>query len=72
MMRLHRVYRRPLKLVVMLNQESRAVEAARATGAILSVLGWEREQDQSVRAISVIGEGFHPPQPASMFTATVT
>jgi energy-coupling factor transporter ATP-binding protein EcfA2 len=67
LMRLHRVYNRPLKLIVMLNQESRAVEAARATGAILSVLGWEREQDQSVRATSVVGEGFHAPQPASVF-----
>jgi hypothetical protein len=72
-MRLHRVYHRPLKLVVMLNQESRAMEAARATGAILSVLGWEREQEhQSVQRISVIGEGFHAPQPAAMFAATGT
>lgn len=72
-MRLHRVYRRPLKLIVMLNQESRAVEAARATGAILSVLGWEREQEsQSVQRISVIGEGFHAPQPAAVFAATGT
>ena len=67
LMRMHRVYDRPLKLIVMLNQENRAVEAARATGAILSVLGWEREQDQSVESISVIGEGFHAPQPASVF-----
>jgi len=73
MMRVHRVYRKPLKLIVMLNQENRAVEAARATGAILSVLGWEREQEiQSVRSISVIGEGFHAPQPASVFEATGT
>lgn len=72
-MRLHRVYRQPLKLIVMLNQESRAVEAARATGAVLSVLGWEREQEnQSVRSISVIGEGFHAPQPATIFDATGT
>jgi hypothetical protein len=70
-MRLHRVYHRPLKLIVMLNQESRAVEAARATGAILSVLGWERQQEiQSVRSISVIGEGFHAPQPSVMFAAS--
>ncbi|MEZ5413688.1 MAG: AAA family ATPase [Opitutaceae bacterium] len=72
-LRLHRVYHRPLKLIVMLNQETRAVEAARATGAILSVLGWEREQEsQSVHRISVIGEGFHAPQPAAVFTATGT
>lgn len=70
-MRLHRVYRRPLKLIVMLNQESRAVEAARATGAVLSVLGWEREQEsQSVRRISVIGEGFHAPQPGAVLAAS--
>ena len=72
-MRLHRVYRRPLKLIVMLNQESRAVEAARATGAILSVLGWERELEiESVRSISVIGEGFHAPQPGIMFETAAT
>jgi hypothetical protein len=67
-MRLHRVYGRPLKLIVMLNQENRAVEAARATGATLSVLGWEREQEiQSVQSISVIGEGFEAPQPGVLF-----
>lgn len=72
-MRLHRVYCHPLKLIVMLNQESRAVEAARATGAILSVLGWKREQEnQSVRSISVIGDGFHTPQPDTIFDATGT
>jgi energy-coupling factor transporter ATP-binding protein EcfA2 len=65
--RLHRVYNRPLKLVIMLNQESRALEAARATGGILAVLGWIREQEESMRAISVIGEGFHAPQPARLF-----
>ena len=71
MMRLHRVYDRPLKLIVMLNQENRAVEAARATGAILSILGWEPEQEiQSVKSISVIGEGFHPLQPSAIFETT--
>jgi hypothetical protein len=72
-MRLHRMYRRPLKLIVMLNQQSRAMEAAQATGAMLSVLGWEREQQiQSLRQISVIGEGFHAPQPTEIFPSTET
>jgi hypothetical protein len=65
--RLHRVYSRPIKLIIMLNQESRALEAARATGGILSVLGWARDQEKAVNAISVVGEGFHAPQPASLF-----
>jgi hypothetical protein len=69
-LRLHCVYNRPLKLVLMLNQESRAVEAARATGGILTVLGWTQEQDQSLSAINVIGDGFYPPQPARLFAET--
>lgn len=71
MMRLHRVYSRPFKLIVMLNQESRAVEAARATGAVLSVLGWDREQEvNSMQSINVIGDGFCAPQPVSIFSKT--
>jgi len=70
LVRLHRVYDRPLTLVVMLNQESRAVEAARATGGILGVLGWSREQEESVRATSVIGGGFFALQPGRLFEKT--
>jgi energy-coupling factor transporter ATP-binding protein EcfA2 len=66
-MRLHRVYSRPLKLIVMLNQENRAVEAARATGGILTVLDWERDQKKAMNLISVVGEGFHAPQPTTLF-----
>jgi hypothetical protein len=65
--RLHRVYQRPLKLVIMLNQESRAVEAARATGGVLTVLGWALEQDEPAEARTVIGEGFFAPLPAKLF-----
>jgi hypothetical protein len=64
--RLHRVYKHPLKFIVMLNQESRALDAARATGAMLAVLGWSLTQDESVRNISVIGEGFCAPQPVEL------
>ena len=70
--RLHRVYERPLKLLIMLNQESRAVEAARATGGILEVLGWTREQDEFVEATRVIGEGFFAPQPITLFRTDQT
>ncbi len=71
LIRLHRVYRLPLTLVVLLNQESRAVEAARATGGILSVLGWARAQDEPVQATNVIGTGFYPPHPAMLFEEPV-
>ena len=69
---LHRVYNRPLKLIVMLNQESRALEAARATGGILAVLGWARDQEKALKAISVVGEGFYAPQPGCLFGRTGT
>jgi hypothetical protein len=72
LVRLHRVYERPLRLIVMLNQETRAVEAARATGGILAVLDWERDQGKAISSISVIGEGFYAPQPTSIFEKTGT
>jgi hypothetical protein len=45
LVRLHRVYELPLKLVILLNQESRAIEAARATGGVLMFLGWTPVQE---------------------------
>ena len=51
LVRLHRVYSRPLKLIVMLNQESRALETARATRGILTVLDWERDQEKAMNLI---------------------
>lgn len=68
--RLHKVYKRPLKLIIMLNQENRAVEAARATGGVLYVLDWARDQERSIRKISVVGEGFFAPEPTSLFEKT--
>jgi hypothetical protein len=67
LMRLHRIYKTPLTLAVMLNQESRAVDAARSTGGTLAVLGWSRVQDEPIQATNVIGEGFYPPQPVILF-----
>jgi hypothetical protein len=69
--RLHRVYERPLTLVLLLNQESRALDAARATDGLLALFGWTREQKDSIRAISVVGEGFYPPEPMRLFRQSV-
>lgn len=68
--RLHRVYKRPLKLIIMLNQENRAVEAARATSGVLYVLDWARDQERPIRKISVVGDGFYAPEPTSLFEKT--
>jgi hypothetical protein len=67
--RLHSIYGRPLKLIILLNQESRALDAARATNGVLTVFGWTKEQDESLRAINVTGDGFYAPQPAKLFAA---
>jgi hypothetical protein len=61
LVRLHRVYGRPLKLVVMLHQESRAMEAARATGGALTMLGWDSEQKGRPPSVRVRPEGLYPP-----------
>jgi hypothetical protein len=67
--RLHRVSAIPLSLVVLLNQESRALDAARATGGTLAILEWRGIQNATLRQIDVIGPAFYPPQPTTLFTA---
>ena len=62
--RLHKVQEQPLTLVIMLHQESRALDAARATGGILNVLGLdEYQQPDTLRRIKLLGEGFYPRLP---------
>ena len=51
----------------MLNQESRAVEAARAANGMLTVLGWGIEHEKPVKSIDVTGEGFYAPLPKFLF-----
>ena len=65
MVRLHKVQEQPLTLVIMLHQESRALDAARATGGILNVLGLdEYQQPDTLRRIKLLGEGFYSRLPA--------
>jgi hypothetical protein len=70
--RLHKIYHRPLRFLVMLNQESRALDAARATGGLLGVLGWSREQEESVKTLNLHGARFCPPQPMQLFEAAAS
>jgi energy-coupling factor transporter ATP-binding protein EcfA2 len=71
LIRLHKVYSMPLKLVIMLHQESRALDAARATGGLLYVLGWALDQEHSLKRIALLGPGFHSPQPHLLFKSAV-
>jgi len=69
--RIHRIYSISLALIVFLNQESRAIDAARATGGVLSVLGWIGEQEATVRSVA-FGEGsYRSPDPAQFFRHAV-
>jgi hypothetical protein len=67
LIRLHRIYERPLHLVVTLAQENRAIEAARATGGVLSFLGWSPEQARPLCVTRAIPPNMHAPQPAALF-----
>ncbi|MFB3906409.1 MAG: AAA family ATPase [Acidobacteriota bacterium] len=67
LIRLHRVYERPLRLIVTLNQEDRASEAARATGGALSFLSWTPDQSQPLHTTRLVAEDVLPPQPIRLF-----
>ncbi len=71
LIRLHKVNSMPLKLVILLHQESRALDAARATGGLLYVLGWVRDQKHALKKIALLGEGFRSPQPYVLFKSAV-
>jgi hypothetical protein len=70
--RLHRVYGRPLKLVILMNQENRALDVARATGGVTHLLGWVPEQRNSVTVLNVVTPGFFAPLPTRLFATGTT
>jgi hypothetical protein len=66
LVRLHRVYSRPLKLIITLNQETRATLAARITGGTLSVLSWMPDQ-HGVPGTRLIKDDLCSFQPVRLF-----
>ena len=61
----------PFTLVLLLNQEDRAMDAARETGQGLILLGWTGDQeDAAVRRIALFGAGTRSPQPEDVFART--
>jgi hypothetical protein len=66
--RIHRVKGRKLTMVVLFHQEDRALDAARALNATLSVLSWAESQDQeSIKRIKVLGDAIAL-SPAAFFS----
>lgn len=61
----------PFTLVLLLNQEDRAMDAARETGQGLTLLGWTgRQEDATVQRITLFGEGIRSPQPGDLWAQT--
>ena len=70
--RLHRKQSIPLSMLVMLHQESRAMDAARATNGQLYILGWDKSQQETqdhhtVEHVKLIGEQFKPVKPTKIY-----
>lgn len=64
LVRLHKINKKSLSLLIMLHQEDRALNAARATGGMVNILTWKGIQDtKTLRKLKIIGEAFHPPRP---------
>jgi hypothetical protein len=59
----------PFTLILLLNQDDRAMDAARETGQGLIRLGWSgRQEDATLLRIALFGEGARSPQPGDLFT----
>lgn len=69
LLRLHRVWSLPLSLVVMLHEDQRALDVARATGAVLYQLKWNRETKILSRPLQIYGAQMAPPLPVSVLEA---
>ncbi len=70
--RLHRKYGRPLKLVLLMNQENRALDAARATAGVTHLLGWVPEQKNTISTLNMVTPGFFAPLPTVLFEDAAT
>jgi hypothetical protein len=63
LLRLHRKESMKLSMIVLLHQDSRAVDAARATNGVLHQLRWNKRTPVSLRRIKLQDDGAGSPQP---------
>jgi hypothetical protein len=67
LLRLHAVKGIPLRLVLFLQHEDRALEAARATRGTVDLLGWAPEQQGALRELELFAPGAVPTTPHRWF-----
>jgi hypothetical protein len=72
LLRLHRVQRVPLSLILLLHQDTRAIDATRATGGTLHFLRWNYHTPVSLRRIKLQDDSFAAPQPLQRLRAVRT
>lgn len=71
LVRLHKRRKSPLTLILLLHQESRAIEVARATAATLHILKWRQSQQEDIVSVSVIDSSLVPRNPKSVLREAV-
>lgn len=69
MMRLHRLHKLPLSLVLLLHQDSRAVDAARATEGVLYQLRWNKRTPVSLKRLILHDDSAVSPKPKPQIPA---
>ena len=69
LVRLHSIYGLPLRLVLLLHQEERALDAARSTRGLVDVLGWSVEQDGTPRELELFAPNAKASHPSAWFHA---
>jgi energy-coupling factor transporter ATP-binding protein EcfA2 len=69
LMRLHSIYKLPLRMILFLHQEDRALDAARATRGLVDVLGWSIEQAGTPRELELFAPNAKPSHPSAWFQA---
>ena len=67
LLRLHRIRGIPLRLVLFLQQEDRALDAARVTRGVVDLLGWAPEQEGPLRELELFAPGAASATPQAWF-----
>jgi hypothetical protein len=67
LVRLHAIRKLPLRLVLFLHQEDRALDAARATGGLVDVLRWAPEQRDDLPTLELFAPSAMPSHPDAWF-----
>lgn len=68
--RLHRIEGIPLSLIVLLHQDDRALDVARATNAVMYLLRWNKRTKTLDHTLRVYGEQTLPPMPTALLHAS--